>query len=340
MSLLLSVIVPVYNAGAYLNKCLESILCQNCAQYELLLVDDGSTDGSGALCDSLAAADGRVRVIHKENGGQASARKEGIAAAKGDYITYVDADDCVRPDWLEVICSCLEAGGYPDLLAFGIEEHGPSGNKQIISDLPEGLYSGQRLKDEVFPYAVCDRRRAYTTQLIYPVAWNKVYRRSLLSSHYCTDLRIRRGEDMAFVYECVLSCSSLYVSHAVLYDYDRNIASSISGRYGLRLTENDVWLAEYLRKRLAPFGVERQINDLILSKIIRSVYWKASNMQPREAAAALKDELRQTGLLGQMHLGGLPPVPAAFLLALKAGLYGPLISLAGRRAKRLRSGGA
>ena len=325
----LSVIIPVYNAGGYLNKCLDSILCQDCAEYELLLVDDGSTDGSGELCDSYALKDPRVRVFHKENGGQVSARKMGIEAAKGDYIGYVDADDCVRPEWLSGICSCVEAGNMPDIVAFGVDEHSENGVRHIVSDLPEGLYEGKRLSGEVFPYVIADRRKSYTTQLIYPVAWNKVYRRPLLAEHYCRDGRIRRGEDTAFVYECLLSAGSLYVSHSILYDYNRALTTSISGQFGFRLTENDIYLADYLKTRLAGFGVERQINDFILSKIIRSVLWKARTLPPADAKNALRRELADTGILKHVSFKGLPAGPAAFLLALKLRLYGPLIFLAG-----------
>lgn len=95
---LISVIVPVYNTEEYLARCVNSLLTQTCANLEILLVDDGSTDGSGAICDSFAEADGRVRVLHKENGGSSSARNLGIAEAKGEYIGFVDSDDYVDSD--------------------------------------------------------------------------------------------------------------------------------------------------------------------------------------------------------------------------------------------------
>lgn len=329
--MLLSVIIPVYNAGDYLKKCLDSILCQRAEEFELILVDDGSRDGSGAVCDEYAAKDPRVRVIHKENGGQVGARRMGIHAAAGEYIGYVDADDAVRPDWLETIGACLREGEWPDILAFGIAEHSEEGTKDTVSDLPEGRYDRRRLEREVFPYAVCDRRRVYTSQLIFPVAWNKVYKRELLLEHCCRDDRIRRGEDTAFVYECLLSANSLYVTHRVLYDYNRAVPTSISGTFGLKITENDLYLAEYLKKRLAGFGVDGQINDFILCRLIRSVLWKAKYLTPKEAKAALKTELSQIPLVDQVRFRGLPAGPALFLLALKMRLYGPLFFLARKK---------
>ena len=97
----ISVICPVYNAGQYLRRSIESIVSQTFNQYELILVDDGSTDGSGAVCDEYAAGDSRVKVIHKRNGGVASARQAGMDAASGKWFIHMDSDDWVDSDWLE-----------------------------------------------------------------------------------------------------------------------------------------------------------------------------------------------------------------------------------------------
>lgn len=96
-----SVIVPVYNAEKYLQECVDSILRQTLADLELILVDDGSTDSSPALCDWYAEQDARVKVIHKPNGRAASARNAGIRAASGDYVAFVDSDDWVSPEMYE-----------------------------------------------------------------------------------------------------------------------------------------------------------------------------------------------------------------------------------------------
>lgn len=96
-----SVVIPVYNVEKYLDACVRSVLGQTYADFELILVDDGSTDGSPALCDGYAAADSRVRVIHQKNGGLSAARNAGIRQAKGQYITFVDSDDFVSPVYIE-----------------------------------------------------------------------------------------------------------------------------------------------------------------------------------------------------------------------------------------------
>lgn len=115
-----TVIVPVYNAEKYLHRCIDSILAQTFTDFELLLVDDGSKDRSGAICDDYAAKDSRIRVFHKENGGVSSARNLGLDNAKGEWVTFCDSDDYVYPCWLENY-NILEYGAKYDLICQGIE---------------------------------------------------------------------------------------------------------------------------------------------------------------------------------------------------------------------------
>ena len=103
----ISVIVPVYNTSQFLPHCIDSILSQNFSDFELLLIDDGSTDGSGQICDAYAEKDNRIRVFHKKNGGVSSARNLGLCNAKGEWVTFVDSDDFVLNDYFSI---CFEEG--------------------------------------------------------------------------------------------------------------------------------------------------------------------------------------------------------------------------------------
>ena len=105
---LISVIIPVYNAATYLPACLDSVLAQTCRDIEVIIVDDGSTDGSGKVCDDYVCRDARVRVIHRENGGPSAARNEGLALAKGEYVAFVDSDDVVHERYLDVLLTAME----------------------------------------------------------------------------------------------------------------------------------------------------------------------------------------------------------------------------------------
>lgn len=129
---LISVIVPVYNIMEYLPRCVESVCRQTYENLEILLVDDGSTDGTGALCDTLAAKDGRIRVFHKKNGGTSSARNLGIAMAGGEYLGFVDSDDYIEPDMYEKLMEALkESEG--DIVQIGRNEVDEEGN--ILPDI-------------------------------------------------------------------------------------------------------------------------------------------------------------------------------------------------------------
>ena len=105
---LISVIIPVYNTKPYLNACLESVVGQTYRELEIILVDDGSTDGSGELCDEWERKDPRIRVIHKANGGQCEARNMGMEIAAGEYIGFVDSDDVISPRMYETLIAAME----------------------------------------------------------------------------------------------------------------------------------------------------------------------------------------------------------------------------------------
>lgn len=149
---LISVIVPVYNIITLLPRCVESICAQTYRKLEILLVDDGSTDGTGALCDSLASQDERIRVFHKENGGSSSARNLGIANAKGEYLGFVDSDDYIEPDMYEKLAGVL------------VEKKGKMA--QIGRD--EIAESGQRLPDICIPpkELTCYSSEAFLKELL------------------------------------------------------------------------------------------------------------------------------------------------------------------------------
>ena len=140
----ISVIVPVYQAEKFLHRCLDSVARQTFSDWELILVDDGSTDGSAALCDRFAAKDNRVRVFHrKKNQGVSEARNLGINEAKGDYIAFLDADDCYEFQALETLWNLREQSGA-DAAACGLTYLWPGGKQSVQAQLPAGVYGGAR----------------------------------------------------------------------------------------------------------------------------------------------------------------------------------------------------
>ena len=118
---LISVIVPIHNVKEFMKKCIESIIKQSYTNLEIILVDDGSTDGSEKICDEYAVKDSRIKVIHKSNGGLVSARKAGIQVATGDYAAYVDGDDWLEEEAYEKLLD-LVGTNLPDIIGYGMVE--------------------------------------------------------------------------------------------------------------------------------------------------------------------------------------------------------------------------
>ena len=182
----ISVIMPVYDAKDLLPLAVRSVLAQTHDDLELLLVEDGSPNGSGELCDRLAAQDSRVRVIHKPNGGAASARNAGLDAATGDYIGFVDSDDLVEPDFYAVLLAALQAGGcgMAACTADRIDENGsplPGGDVDVQTP-------GVRPSLELF-------RDLFARGSIYPiVCWNKLFAARLWQGRRF-DTSFRYGDD-------------------------------------------------------------------------------------------------------------------------------------------------
>ena len=140
-----SVIVPSYNIEDYIGECIESIMEQTYCDWELILVDDGSNDRTGDICNEYAGKDNRIKVIHKENGGLVSARKSGLERATGEYIFYLDGDDWIKPDALEVLCTCAKRETVDIVIADYI--HVLEDKQKLTSqNIRTGLYTKEDLK--------------------------------------------------------------------------------------------------------------------------------------------------------------------------------------------------
>lgn len=181
--MLLSIIVPVYNVEKYLNKCLDSLLHNKPIDVEIIIVDDGSKDNSGIIADSYTNKEG-VKIIHKQNGGLSSARNAGLKLAKGDYVSFIDSDDWVLPNFYEIIKQELRSS--PELLAFGYCNFNETKNQTYNID----LINKSNIVDVKNALVYLD-----DTGYFFNLAWNKVYRRELLhdiwfeeGTSYCEDL--------------------------------------------------------------------------------------------------------------------------------------------------------
>lgn len=211
---LISVIVPVYQVEKYLERCVDSILKQTYTNIEVILVDDGSKDNSPAICDEYLEKDSRIKVIHKKNGGLSSARNAGIEKAEGDWLMFIDSDDCISLQMIERMYSiCNDNGnGGTDIVICGykrfsdieeINEHELKKNTQM-----EVLDSDEAIS------------RIYSRGINYVVAWNKIYRRKLFDN-----IRYKEGklnEDEFTTYKLFGNANRIIEIHEELYFYFYN----------------------------------------------------------------------------------------------------------------------
>lgn len=202
----LSIIVPVYNVEKFLDKCLSSILSQTFTEFELILVDDGSTDGSGEICNRYAESDNRIHVIHKKNGGLSSARNQGIITARGEYIGFCDSDDWVEPDM------------YKELMSAALNE-----NADIAICRLQRITSQGNILDTIGYTNYCTLDNCTATKEILrdepmpSYAVNKVYKRTLFKRiEYPLD---RYFEDTATTYKLISRANKIAITPYVGYNY-------------------------------------------------------------------------------------------------------------------------
>ena len=208
-----SIISGIYNVSKFLKQWkVKDIIDQTYTDWELILVDDGSTDESGAICDDLAQSDRRIKVIHKENGGLGSARNAGLDAAEGEYVWFYDVDDHAELNLLEYCVKEMDAQQL-DLMMFGFRAITPDLNLEEDVHLNESLLDGQQ--------QLCEH---YLDDILFVkygngFAWNKFYRRSFLEKHHLRYENQRIQQDEVFNLKVYPHLERVYLSHKVLYHY-------------------------------------------------------------------------------------------------------------------------
>lgn len=225
---LISVIIPIYNAERYLQQCIESVVNQTYRNLEIILVDDGSTDKSPALCDAYGAADPRIKVVHKKNEGLVRARKTGVSMAGGAYITYVDADDWIDPDTYETVLGKM-AGRDADLVLYGLaEEYGDRTVKKENLQT-EGYYGREELREKVYPQMLCDGTFFHFG--ILPNLVCKLAGRELLQKvQPMVSDEVEMGEDADCTYQMLLQAERIQIIDYAPYHYRKRQDSMVWSR--------------------------------------------------------------------------------------------------------------
>lgn len=229
---LVSVIIPAYNCASFLKNAVDSVLQQTYSNFELLIINDGSTDYTPKLAEALKSLDNRIRVFHKQNGGLSDARNYGIERAKGDYLAFLDADDNYHPEYIEELLKVIKLYKVP-MAACG-----------YISRYPDGTM----IKSKVFQEPCCLNREEATiefskNQYFTAHAWAKLYHRSIFS-----EIRYPKGryyEDIFVLPQILELCQNIGFSNQWLIDYNQ-IADSITHKLN-PLHEYDAFEATYIK---------------------------------------------------------------------------------------------
>lgn len=242
-----SIILPIYNVGLYLEQCIQSVLEQEYQDYELILVDDGSTDNSPEICDAYAARYHQIHVIHKPNGGLSSARNAGTEKARGTYIWWVDADDWIEPNALTILHRATSET-FPDMVKFDFFRVGEK-KSQIVCDVPSGSYEGEKALEQLV------NKGFYYPGKFSLSAWGHIYRNSFLTEHNLSFVseRVIGSEDYLFNLSALAAARHIAVIRDPLYNY-RLRPGSLTQRYRKNLPEKYTELYRQLHAHYSKLG--------------------------------------------------------------------------------------
>ena len=266
----ISIIVPIYKVERFFERCINSVLSQSIPDIEIILVDDGSPDNCGKMCDDYAAKDSRIIVIHKKNGGLSSARNAGIDIAKGDYLMFIDSDDYVEPDFCEKAYQFVTDNNVL-CASFGYYEHWSDRTDEFHTSKSKLISANDAIKCLITK-----------DDVIFNFAWNKIYHRSLFNN-----IRYPEGryyEDQGTTYKLFDAAKTIYVDASMLYHYNRR-QETITQALGIEQTQEpkvlndifDLWCErlDFIRNKYP--DLKNSVLKQIVGLIVRSfnvLMWK------------------------------------------------------------------
>lgn len=319
-----SIIVPVYNAERYLYECVDSILNQTLADIEVILVDDGSTDSSPAICDAYAQSDSRVKVIHKPNGRAASARNAGIRVASGEYIAFVDSDDWIDPEMYEQMMSTKADVTLCDYVRFQGEKEFPFTQPNVSA----GFYDKAQIREKIYPYLVMDG-------IEYPITISNcvmLIRRDVIVKNrlsYREDIHI--SEDAPFGSEVLYCANSFaYLKGEQFYHY--RITDGSASR-----TYKDWWWESYLKineetedffSKCVDYDFTQQIKSNMFYLARAEIYYILSDrsITKKEQNRKIRAVMHHPRVVRMMQGFDVSPYPLSFKMIYWSILYQSIVA--------------
>lgn len=248
---LISVIVPIYGVEKYLHQCVDSIINQTYKNLEIILVDDGSEDNCPLICDEYEKKESRVKVIHKENGGQDSARKAGISIAKGEYIGYVDGDDWIEPQMYERLHELIVQNNACIVESAVYDSNGEDHKKRCPVIAP-GMYDGEKFANEIAPRLLYSGE--FFTHGVFPYLVSKLFKAEAIRPFQMEpDYSDNLFDDTFVTFPAILATESMYVTYDCFYHYRVRMDSAIREQRKdifARVSEGyPTWIQKFVKSR-------------------------------------------------------------------------------------------
>lgn len=269
----ISVIIPAYNAEQSLERCANSVLSQSFTDFELIVVDDGSTDATASVADAVAAKDNRVRVVHKANGGVSSARNVGLDAASGTYVTFVDSDDAILAGCLVSMMQAMQRY-HADLCIVGYRSR-ISRLQKTINHCIENEYAidTSSMPDKCWMNAICElESKSYLFQ-----CWGKLYRRQCLDGLRFNE-RISYGEDTVFVFDLLQRRPKIIALPGPLYEYEET-QTGLASRFRLDKPSDLLWQHSQRLKIYSFNELTKHNQDELCRQLANDVLWAIESLK-------------------------------------------------------------
>ena len=259
----ISIIVPVYNVEKYLKRCIDSILNQSFTDFELILVDDGSTDNSGKIIDEYTIKDERIKVIHKENGGQGSARNRGLDIAKGNYIGFIDSDDWIHKDMYKIL--------YENIIKYNMDisqiDHKPTSSYINDEDIiNEKVHIVDNILEE---FGNCTSFEL----LPYIFVWNKLYKADIWSNFRFPENKF--AEDLRVIYKMYDKSNKMIKIDRKLYYYFMSDNSSTRGKFNIKKLEDiEAWeeMLQFFNNKHSDINISN-LKAVFCERLLRYYFW-------------------------------------------------------------------
>ena len=266
---MISVIVPVYNTSEYLSRCVSSLVGQTYTDIEILLIDDGSTDQSGALCDEWAQKDNRIRVIHKENGGLISSWKRGVVESKGEVLNFIDSDYWVDTNMFEEMMAYHQNGCSGEIISSDyiierMEKDGSLSQEYVYQPITPGVYDRTSIEENVIPHLLGNEHRFVTISRCMKL----ISRELILNNMDYSEESLKMGEDLSIILASLYDTQRLVIMDHKAYYHYLLLTDSMAHKYDSKMYDDLLHLRNVCQKEIEdkfknnPSALKAQLRNL------------------------------------------------------------------------------